>query len=91
MRVTTQPAYITNISNAQSAWKWKRGLLTMAIESVARANGSPMMCPNRSDLRLPPFSCRMAPASIFRSDGERSEPYGGMKACYVSSRYGSEC
>ena len=44
--------------------------LTVAIEIVARANGSPMMFPKL--MRLRPYWA--LEYSIFPSDGERSEP-----------------
>ena len=43
--------------------------LTIAIEIVANANGSPIMCPK---LNLPPR--RWSIVLCFRSDGEWSEP-----------------
>jgi hypothetical protein len=48
--------------------------LTIAMEMVANANGSPTMCP-KLNLRPPPWLYLF---SILRSDGE-PEPYDGMK------------
>jgi len=49
--------------------------LTIAMEMVAKANGSPTMCP-KLNLRPPPWLYLLV--SILRSDGE-PEPYDGMK------------
>ena len=47
----------------------------MAIDMVASANGSPMICPK---LNLPPR--RWSIVYCFFNDGEWSEPYEGIEA-----------
>lgn len=54
-------------------------VLTMAMETVASANGSPAMFAKLNLLPLPPPYVSRLEASIFCSDGERIELYGGMK------------
>ena len=71
---------LTKQAARQSVWEHnpaQRGIvLTMPIEMVARAKGSPMMWP-KLKFRAPPKPFLLP--SILRSEGDRSEPYGGMK------------
>lgn len=51
--------------------------LTVAMESVARAKGSPRMLPIWIPLRVWPYI--ILELSIFRRDGEATEPYDGIR------------